>query len=78
MNITLLREKLMGKHRLLRDMEPNYEPSDAIKRKIDKMLESGELKPTVFVRENPDGTPCMEIETRVMAVWTGKDKDNPG
>ena len=38
-----------------------------IKDWADDLIANG-LPPTIFVRENPDGSPCFELKTRIVAV----------
>ncbi|MFA5346482.1 MAG: hypothetical protein WC315_09450 [Candidatus Omnitrophota bacterium] len=40
--------------------------SEEMKALIDRGLEEGWLKPTIFVRENPDGSPCFELKTKIV------------
>ena len=59
----------MGK-KLLRDMRRNNEVPQELKDWIEKLMAEGKLEPTEFVRENPDGSPCFELETEVVAATT--------
>ena len=38
-----------------------------MKRWVVELVVQG-VPPTKFIRENPDGTPCMEVKTKVLEI----------
>lgn len=56
------------KKRLLRDRRKPECPQ-WVKDWVDGLIAEGKLgEPTKFVRENPDGSPCFELETEIVAA----------
>lgn len=61
----------MSKKGLLRDAKRVQMPQ-SVKDWIDSLIAEGVVGPTVFVRENPDGSPCYELKARVIGVGSKK------